>query len=69
MSIGTLIFLLMIVGSLVAMLARHHGCQSHEGGHPAAERQHHGGEPLLDRPAGSSQPNEATAQAGRHRGC
>jgi hypothetical protein len=85
MSIGTLVFLLLIGGSLVAMLAMHRGGQSHGMGmgmgcgaghnHGSADHsqpeasQDHVDRPLLGAAAAPAHAGDAAIAASRHRGC
>ena len=82
MSVGTLIFLLLIGGSLIAMFAMHRGGQSHSMGmgcgghdHGSSEDHRHTGEShdgeggRMAGETGDHSHNDEPAGATRHRGC
>ena len=80
MSVGTLIFLLLIGGSLFAMFAMHRGGQSHGmgmgcGGHGHADEHRYSGEAHeggTERTTGETDGHshgDEPAPASRHRGC
>lgn len=78
MTIGTLIFLLLIGGSLFAMFAMHRGGASHGmgmgcgGGHGHGSSDEHraeGHESAGDAETGEHSHGDEPARANRHRGC
>lgn len=84
MSAGTLIFLLLIGGSLIAMFAMHRGSRSHGmgmgmgcGGHAHGEadghrhsgEQYEGGDEGATRPTSDRSHRNEQGRASRHRAC